>query len=81
MQEYLHKKGLDFDRLTAAGLGQYQPSPDSAAYLGWAEHRPTEMDLVPVCQNRSLLRAVSARQGLPDRYDRMLGGLSSSHQT
>lgn len=46
--EYLQKKGIDPSRMTAAGHGQYQPSADNDTVTGRAENRRTDIDLVPV---------------------------------
>jgi chemotaxis protein MotB len=46
--EYLQKKGIDPSRMTAAGHGQYQPEANNETATGRAENRRTDIDLVPI---------------------------------
>lgn len=50
--EYLQKKGVDPSRMTAAGHGQYQPTDDNTTSTGRARNRRTDIDLVPVNQQK-----------------------------
>jgi chemotaxis protein MotB len=50
--EYLQKQGVDPNRMTAAGHGQYQPVESNATAEGRAANRRTDIDLVPTYNQR-----------------------------